>query len=287
LQFLARGDVQPKGTYGLRNHLAGLLEMTLPLAAMYGVSAFRAARQGRDAAGGMARAVAGFAIAGLMLAGALTTLSRGGFAGILVSTLAMSGLAAGRDMPPRKRLTFGVLFFSLVLFALFFLTPETLIERLSQHNSEGRLPLWREGLGVIREFPLVGCGLGGFESAFLKFKATEGVFLIDYVHNDYIQYLAELGIVGFLMAATVIVITLKRGVEMALDASSLRWLGLACVGSLTAILVHSVVDFNLYVPANAAVLAWICGLVAGLKPSSPRIVSRRRAGFAEATVADE
>ena len=249
--------------------------MTLPLAAMYGVTMLRAARHGRDAAGGLVRAAGGIALAGLMLAGLLTTLSRGGFAGFVASTLSVSALAISRDMPPRKRIGFAALFFSVALVAIFLLTPLTLLARLSEHTTEGRATLWREGLGVIREFPLVGCGLGGFESAFLKFKASEGVFLIDYVHNDYLQYLAELGIAGFLFAGTLIGIVVKRSVDIALDASELRWLGLACFGSLIAILVHSVVDFNLYVPANAAVLAWICGMAAGLKPSSPRIVSRR------------
>ncbi|HWE50628.1 MAG TPA: O-antigen ligase family protein [Bryobacteraceae bacterium] len=286
-QFLLRGDRQPTGTFGLRNHLAGFLEMTLPLPAMYGIAALRSARHGRNGMGGLPWAIGAFALTGLMLAGAVTTLSRGGFAGILASALAIFALVIGRGMPPRKRLLFGALFFTTAIFALFFLTPETLIERLSQHSTEGRVTLWREGIGVIREFPLVGCGLGGFESAFQKFKASEGVFLVDYVHNDYLQYLAELGIAGFLLAATLIVIVSKRSVEMALDASELRWIGLACAGSLTAILVHSVVDFNLYVPANAAVLAWICGMVAGLRPSSPRIVSRRRPAFAEVAVADE
>ena len=286
-QFFAHGDIQPKGTYGLRNHLAGLLEMTLPMAAMYGIASLRTARHGRDASAGVMRAIGAFAIAGVMLAGLLTTLSRGGFVAFLASALAMFALAIGRDLPPRKRIVFGALFFVVSFFALFFLTPEALLERLSEHTTEGRTVLWREGVGVIREFPLVGCGLGGFESAFLKFKAAEGVFLVDYVHNDYLQYLAELGLAGFLLAATLLFFVFKRSVEMALDASELRWLGLACAGSLVAILVHSFVDFNLYVPANAAVLAWICGLAAGLRPAPPRIVSRRKAGVAEATVADE
>ncbi|HXW14884.1 MAG TPA: hypothetical protein VEN79_10275, partial [Terriglobia bacterium] len=38
----------------------------------------------------------------------------------------------------------------------------------------------------------------------------------------------------------------------------------ACAGALAAILVHSLADFNLYIPANAMLLAWISGMVAGL-----------------------
>jgi O-antigen ligase len=276
-QFVVHGDVEPRGTFGLRNHLAGLLEMALPLAALYGVATLRAARRGRNSAQGMARAFAAFAVAALILAGALVTNSRGGFASVLISGLAIFGLTLGREMAPLKRLAYAGVFLSAVVMGLFFLTPESMIERLSQHSSEGRVALWRESLGVIREYPLVGCGLGGFESAFQKFKASEGIFLVDYAHNDYIQYLAELGIAGFVLAAGLISLMVKRSVEIAQDASEVRWLGLACFGSIVAILVHSFVDFNLYVPANAAVLAWICGIAAGLSPSVPRIVRRGEA----------
>ena len=237
---------------------------------------------------GLPQAIGAFAIAGLMLAlGLFTTLSRGGFAGFLASTLTLFALAIGRDMPPRKGVEYsGLCFLPRVVRAL--LPDAGDLDRADFHAQfrRARYALGG-GFGRDREFPLVGCGLGGFESAFLKFKSAEGLFLIDYVHNDYLRYLAELGISVFLLAATFMVIVVKRSVEIALDGSGLRWLGLACFGSLAAILVHSVVDFNLYVPANAAVLAWICGLVAGLRPSSPRIVSRRTAGFAEAAVADE
>jgi hypothetical protein len=37
-------------------------------------------------------------------------------------------------------------------------------------------------------------------------------------------------------------------------------LAIACAGSFTAILLHSFVDFNLYVPANSLLFAWIAGI---------------------------
>ena len=40
---------------------------------------------------------------------------------------------------------------------------------------------------------------------------------------------------------------------------------MACAGALAAILVHSLADFNLYIPANAMLLAWIAGMTAGLR----------------------
>jgi len=49
-----------------------------------------------------------------------------------------------------------------------------------------------------------------------------------------------------------------------------RILALGCTAAMRAILFHSLVDFQLYVPANALVLAWICGLTAGLEFAKPK-----------------
>jgi hypothetical protein len=44
-----------------------------------------------------------------------------------------------------------------------------------------------------------------------------------------------------------------------------RYFAVACAGALAAILVHSLADFNLYIPANAMLLAWIAGMTAGFR----------------------
>jgi hypothetical protein len=45
----------------------------------------------------------------------------------------------------------------------------------------------------------------------------------------------------------------------------------ACAGSLAAILLHSLADFNLYIPANAMLLAWIAGLTVGIRPQASKM----------------
>ena len=205
------------------------------------------------------------------------------------SLLVVAVFAVGRGMPIERRvLVIGGL--AVVLAGLlFFATPLSLLARLAQHDSEGRLTVWGEGIHVVHAYPLVGAGLGGFESAFLKYKVAEGEFIVDYAHNDYLQGLAELGIVGFTMVALFLGSVVIRSGRMALgtrDAATAdspegspigsaetRWAGLACLAAVAAILIHSAVDFNLYVPANGATLAWICGMAAGLTPSHRR---RRR-----------
>jgi len=84
----------------------------------------------------------------------------------------------------------------------------------------------------------------------------------DFAHNDYLQVLAELGIVGF-AAGLVFVLRILIGVgRKVLYAHSIdeRCRSIACVAAMTAMLLHSLVDFNMYVPANAMVFAWIAGV---------------------------
>src|SRR2546422_9569349 len=86
--------------------------------------------------------------------------------------------------------------------------------------------------GLIRAFPVFGCGLGGYESAFMRYKASLPMFNQDYAHNDYLQGLAELGIVGFAIVATLGIVALKPAIR-SIRTRETMYLGLACVGAIT------------------------------------------------------
>jgi O-antigen ligase len=90
------------------------------------------------------------------------------------------------------------------------------------------------------------------------------MYTIDFAHNDYLQYLAELGALGFLVGLVLVLRLFTKTLRAAIDGPSTdrRYVSLACTGSFVAILLHSLVDFNLYIPANAMLLAWIAGLAA-------------------------
>ena len=98
----------------------------------------------------------------------------------------------------------------------------------------------------------------------LHFKNTVLLNDLDYAHNDYLQYLGELGIVGFVIAAGLFGTLLVRVIKASGTRSQARWVGVGCAGALSAMLAHSAFDFNLYVPANAIVFAWIAGISAAL-----------------------
>jgi O-antigen ligase len=108
---------------------------------------------------------------------------------------------------------------------------------------------WR----LFLDHPMVGTGLGTFEMVFPPYDSLYDGKVVNHAHNDYLEAAAETGVIGGLCCAWflgVVLINSMKGLAepggsfgAVLNLSGL----IACVG----ILVHSLVDFNLHIPANA------------------------------------
>jgi len=284
--FGGTGEQARWGTYANHNHYAGFLEMALPFAVMYPLAVLRRASSRLQSPLAPTRAACGvWALAGLMFAGVVYSFSRMGFIATLSSLLVMGILALGiRQLSwvtvsrRRKWVTTGF-FAGLVLVSFVFLPPDRLVQRFAELVSSDELTagarthLWAETIPLIRAYPLFGCGLGGYETAFSKFKVSGVLETDDFAHNDYLQLLAELGLVGFLIVAGLAFFVVRMAVRGAVRSSDpeARYFAVACTGALAAILLHSLADFNLYIPANAMLLAWIAGMTAGNRLQVSRI----------------
>ena len=92
--------------------------------------------------------------------------------------------------------------------ALVYLPGERLVKRFSDLAATREVPadtqaqIWRDTKALIKDYPLFGCGLGGYESCFMRYKSVAPTTTVHYAHNDYLQVLAELGVFG--MAAGVV-----------------------------------------------------------------------------------
>lgn len=254
------------GTYSIRNHYAGLLEMILPFAVVYPFAVLGRRRRGRaDGIGSSLLACLGWGVATVIAAGILLSLSRMGFLAMTGAMifLALVGLLRSHTWR-RNAVVLGAVFIG-SLAVLVLLPPVRLILRFEEvdKEGEGRGIVWRASLPLVAKYPLFGCGLGGYGSAFVAFKTSGATLIQDYAHNDYVQYAAELGLVGLAAFWAPIVIILSRLRRAWQDwPHDMRWLALACAGSAVAIGLHSFADFNLYVPANMLVFAWILGVAA-------------------------
>ncbi len=189
-----------------------------------------------------------------------------GLAAVAGSLVSITALALSGRFKPRIVWSVVAALCVVIVLGMLLLAPAQMILRFADISSEGRFNVWRDTLHLVAAYPIFGCGLGGYESAFEKFRTSSVDVLQIYAHNDYLQYLAELGIVGIFIASGFLALIGLRSVRARLldRQPDNRWLGLACAGSLAAIFIHSLADYNLYVVANASLLAWICGLVAAI-----------------------
>jgi O-antigen ligase len=131
-----------------------------------------------------------------------------------------------------------------------------------ERGAEGRLVLWSDALKLLRAHPFAGSGLGCFEIAFTTVQSAELDYTIDHAHNDYLEFAIELG----LPAAALLFAGLFWLATRALQAGYLARSGLSraqalgAAGGVAALLVHSLADFNLKIPANALVFSALLGL---------------------------
>jgi O-antigen ligase len=220
-------------------------------------------------------------IAAVLFLGIVYSLSRMGFIAALCSLFLMALVAVAARVSSKQRFSIWGLLALLTVSSFVFLPPDQLIYRFAALSStealtaEGRMDLWRETLYLIADYPLVGSGLGAYESAFQKYKVSGPTLSDPYAHNDYLQALAELGSIGFAIFSAFSGLVLWRTVRVArqLTAPETRLLALACLGSISAILIHSLVDFNLYIPANAIVFSWVLGIAAALPLLAERSIA--------------
>jgi hypothetical protein len=91
-----------------------------------------------------------------------------------------------------------------------------------------------------------------------------------------------MGLFGFAVGLFFIVRTMQRTLRGAIYARSMdhRYLAIGCIASMTGILLHSFVDFNMYVPANGYAFAWVLG-IAGLNLRQRAPMSEPRSSKSE------
>jgi O-antigen ligase len=109
-------------------------------------------------------------------------------------------------------------------------------------------------LGLIKDYPLFGSGPGTFYVAFERYRPETVEAYYDYAHNDYAQFASESGLLGFAMLAGIVVATLAAALAAQWSRRDplMRGMSFACIMGVTSILIHSWVDFNLQIPANAS-----------------------------------
>jgi O-antigen ligase len=276
LQFymVQTGDSHARvnGTYVNPNHFAGLLEISFPLAILWAVSVWRnAVTRHTNSAGPALAAIVLLVVGACLLMGIVLSLSRMGFISTLASTILTTFTLLGTQTWRRAGIGLGwrwLTCMALLVCLLVFLPTRGMIDRLAKLTAteeladEYRLKIWSDSLHLIAAYRWTGSGLGAYEYGLYRFKTVAPMLRVDFAHNDYLQIIAELGLVGAALAGGLALWIFWRLVSVVLwMRGSRNWeLAVGLLGALLAIALHSLVDFNLYIPANALALAWLCGI---------------------------
>ena len=149
----------------------------------------------------------------------------------------------------------------LLIVSLFIIGPggrEQVDARLGQTIGQdagflGRMAISKDSLLMIRDFPLMGVGLGGWPELFPHYRRAPwlGDFYRE-AHNEYVQLLAETGVVGFGLLTWFFLQGGRRLLSGHKKASTeARPVIAALIAALGVMAFHECFDFNLHIPANA------------------------------------
>jgi len=253
------------GRYGDPDHYAGLMEMLIPVGVLYilGVQ-----EKIRTSARALLVCAVTIAFASLLMSG-----SRGGLISALVEVLIVLVILRRRSQPIERRALAGAVLAGTASLLLFFwLDPGWVSPRLGlllKVRSPGfaawtrsRKSWTSDSLRMLREHPVLGVGLGNFETAFPPYQSLPSDLWIHHTHDDYVEALSETGVAGgvlILSALGMFIWLAFRNLDKRLK-SDVGWIRLGSAIGCCGLLVHSFFDYNLHVPANAAWFSVLGGL---------------------------
>ncbi len=259
------------GTFVNRNHFSGYLEMIIPLAiglVLAHIDFFSLADlKWREKILSLSKKrfytslLISFGIIIMSLA-IIFSKSRSGVFLLVFTFILFSGsnvIHLGREKHHRKRAKtfFKVLFLIVILFSLY-TGIDAVVERFAFDKvlHENRPLYWSNTIQIVAHYPLFGSGLGTFASVYPAYEKDLTSAHLSHAHNDFLEYLSELGAAGlllllggifFILINSVLIWRMRRRPEV-------RGLALGGIIAVICILIHSITDFNLHIPANMLLL---------------------------------
>jgi tetratricopeptide (TPR) repeat protein len=248
--------------------LGGFLEMLLPLGLAYTIS-------GRFKP--LVRILLGYASL-IILLGIGVTVSRGAWVSTAVALLVFFGvLIFDRRfrLPALMALLMiaGITYYFFPKSYIFEARARDLISKNGQINDDLRFALWQPALRIWRDNFWWGAGPAHYDYRFREYRPQEVQMRPERVHNDYLNTVADWGVAGAALVGSawvLLALGLKktwgsvRGTPNDLGeikgSNKLAFVLGASLG-LLALLCHSMVDFNMHLPANAILAISLMALV--------------------------
>jgi len=255
----------PFGPFANHNHFAGYMELLIPIPIALIIT---------RAVTTELRVLFGFA-AILMGLAAVLSLSRGGIISIAAAVLFLLVMslrsarqrgktaAKGGFSPHASQVAVVIAIAAVITAGIFWIGADPVINRVTQgQRPSGDSPretfyssrgwVWRDTFTMIGANPVLGVGMGAYETAFAIYTKSDGSLRVPQAHNDYLQVVADCGVAGGLIALWFIVLVFRSVAHGARSRDPLySGLALGCGAGVFAMLIHSLFDFNLQLPSNA------------------------------------
>ena len=261
------------GTFSYQNHYASFLTITIPLG--YGliyanIKNSKSKNIGQSHLGkalDLVMSINGLYLLSLlvMIIALFKTASRGGNSIFVISiTITFFCVLLQQKKPKKSKvkklvlLIVGMLVASIMVVATG--VTDSLTNRLESqgYNPNGRALMHQSALAIIEQRPLIGTGAGTYPILQHNYKSPllGNTAMSKRAHNDYLELLANQGVIGFSLlsiATVLLLLRLFRGLKnnRRSKTGSLYGLQVASFCSVIAILVHSLADFNFHLPVNA------------------------------------
>jgi len=255
----------PFGPYVNRNHFAGFAELLIPVALVPLV--LGKVRKER------LFIVALFAL--VPIVALLLAASRGGIVSFAVEMLVLMLVLLAQRVRGRAVVLVGMVVLVAVL-AVSWIGVRQVLQRFGSYQSMDislgkRGSMSRDSWRIFMDHPVLGTGLGTLQLVFPPYESLYDAKIVNHSHNDYLEALAETGSLGGLCCLWFLCVLVAES-----------WRGLRNVGSsfgaavnlsglvgCSGFLAHSLVDFNLHIPANALLFLIMAQLATLQMPKSP------------------
>lgn len=252
------------GSYVNHNHYAGLIELLFPfvLVLAFDPSLHRAKR------------VVLIFSSVLMVASVFLSGSRAGLLSLMVE-IAFIAVLWMRQQGKKTVVMVGLSLALVTAALLSWISPQITTNHMFSVHDASRLLIYRDSVSMFFAHPFLGSGLGTFPMVFPHYRVFFDGFFTNHAHNDYLEQLLDTGLAGLAIAIWFIVQLYRHGFRNGLAKQSWPSTGTrtAALAACTGFLFHSFTDFNLHIPANAALFYVVC-VVATARAQSSRIPRR-------------
>jgi O-antigen ligase len=264
LSLVDASDTPMYGPFVNRNHMGTWLIMALPLVIGY-IAARMADRMRYTAAHRTIDTLMIWltASAVVMLIATVASLSRSAMVGAVAAAVFFG--MVGRPRRSARSRGIGLLVAAAAV-AIVLTNSQSAGLMARFHDSRttatwSRAEIWRQTLPIVRDFPILGAGAGAYGRAMLVYQESDRALFFNQAHNQALQIAAEGGIV-LLVLVTVAMLALAREIAALLrsDRSPLFWIRLGAASGIVGVLIQSLWETGLRIPANGLLFAVLCAV---------------------------